>query len=94
MHAINGYVYCNGPTLQLEQGEKLRLVVMGFGSEVDMHSAVFSGQSVSRQGERRGRRGVRTSDAGSGGRGAGSAEANTNATQTHTNTQTHTHTHK
>lgn len=46
MHAINGYVYCNGPTLQLRQGETVRWLVMGFGSEVDMHSPVFDGQAV------------------------------------------------
>ena len=53
MHAINGYVYCNGPTLQMEPGEKRRVIIMGFGSEVDMHSPVFVGQSVSHMGARR-----------------------------------------
>ena len=54
MHGINGYIFCNGPTLQLAPGERLRLVVMGFGSEVDMHSPVFSGQTVLSQGAPRG----------------------------------------
>lgn len=51
MHTINGYLYCNGPTLQLAPGAKLRTVLMGFGSEVDMHSPVFAGQSLSNLGE-------------------------------------------
>jgi hephaestin len=46
MHQINGYVFCNGPTLQLKKGQTVRWLVMGFGSEVDMHSPVFDGQSV------------------------------------------------
>ncbi|GBF99637.1 multicopper ferroxidase [Raphidocelis subcapitata] len=50
MHSINGYLYCNGPTLQMQPGEKLRLIIMGFGSEVDMHSPVFAGQTLSHQG--------------------------------------------
>jgi hypothetical protein len=54
MHAINGFIYCNGPTLQLQPGQKLRLIILGFGSEVDMHSPVFAGQTVTRQGARGG----------------------------------------
>ncbi|KIZ07330.1 hypothetical protein MNEG_0617 [Monoraphidium neglectum] len=50
MHSINGFVYCNGPTLNLTRDETLRVIVMGFGSEVDMHSAVFQGQIISKQG--------------------------------------------
>lgn len=50
MHSINGYVYCNGPTMQLQPGETKRLFVMGFGSEVDMHSPVFVGQSLKNRG--------------------------------------------
>lgn len=46
MHQINGYVYCNGPTLQLNAGDRVRWYIMGFGSEVDMHSPVFDGQEV------------------------------------------------
>jgi hypothetical protein len=51
MHAINGFVYCNGPTLQLKRGETVRWLVMGFGSEADMHSPVFDGQAVQYAGE-------------------------------------------
>jgi hephaestin len=58
MHAINGYVYCNGPTLQLKRGETVRWLVMGFGSEADMHSPVFDGQAVQYAGEGKGGRDV------------------------------------
>jgi len=50
MHGINGYVYCNGPTLKLKPSQAVRLIVMGFGSEVDMHSPVFAGQTTSFRG--------------------------------------------
>jgi hypothetical protein len=46
MHQMNGYVFCNGPTLQLQRGQTVRWLVMGFGSEVDMHTPVFDGQAV------------------------------------------------
>lgn len=51
MHQINGYLYCNGPTLQLSVGDRVRWYVLGFGSEVDMHSPVFEGQDVTYAGE-------------------------------------------
>ncbi len=50
MHGINGYLWCNGPAIQLESGQKLRLFIMGFGSEVDMHSPIFSGQTITNRG--------------------------------------------
>ena len=53
MHAINGFVYCNMPTLELKEGAKVRWYVMGFGSEGDMHSPVFPGQAVEHAGETR-----------------------------------------
>jgi hephaestin len=51
MHTINGFVFCNGPTLQLPVGSSVRWYVMGFGSEADMHSPVFEGQDVSYAGQ-------------------------------------------
>lgn len=51
MHSMNGFVYCNGPSLQLKAGERVRWLVMGFGSEADMHSPVFDGQAVEYAGE-------------------------------------------
>ena len=50
MHGINGYLFCNGPTLQLKPDQTMRLIIMGFGSEVDMHSPVFSGQRLTNHG--------------------------------------------
>lgn len=51
MHAINGYIACNGPTLQVPVGSRVRWLVMAFGSEVDMHSPVFEGQAVTNAGD-------------------------------------------
>eukprot|EP00879_Flechtneria_rotunda_P000261 GHRR01000344.1.p1 GENE.GHRR01000344.1~~GHRR01000344.1.p1 ORF type:complete len:1159 (+),score=375.53 GHRR01000344.1:116-3592(+) len=51
MHMLNGHVYCNGPTLELAAGSKVRWYVMAFGSEADMHSPVFDGQDVSQAGQ-------------------------------------------
>jgi hypothetical protein len=53
MHALNGFLYCNMPTLELKEGAKVRWYVMGFGSEGDMHSPVFPGQAVEHAGKRR-----------------------------------------
>lgn len=46
MHAINGFMYCNMPEVHVESGKTLRLAVLGLGSETDLHSLVFSGQSL------------------------------------------------
>lgn len=46
MHQMNGFIACNGPTLQLPVGSRVRWLVLGFGSEVDMHSPVFDGQAI------------------------------------------------
>lgn len=51
MHQINGHLYCNGPTLQLRAGDRVRWYILGFGSEVDMHSPVFDGQEVTYAGQ-------------------------------------------
>lgn len=52
MHQMNGFIACNGPTLQLPAGSRVRWIVLGFGSEVDMHSPVFEGQAVEYAGAR------------------------------------------
>jgi hephaestin len=51
-HAINGFLFCNMPSVEVRAGSKVRWYVMGFGSEADMHSPVFPGQSISNAGER------------------------------------------
>lgn len=38
MHAINGYVYGNGPMVVLHKGEAVRWYLMGMGTEVDLHT--------------------------------------------------------
>ncbi|KAF5825285.1 hypothetical protein DUNSADRAFT_12192, partial [Dunaliella salina] len=37
-HALNGWMYCNMPKLNLETNTKYRFHIMGLGSEVDLHS--------------------------------------------------------
>jgi hephaestin len=46
MHTMNGFVYCNSPVVRFKAGDKVRWMVMGSGSEADMHSPVFDGQAV------------------------------------------------
>lgn len=43
MHAINGYVYGNGPLLSLTKGEKVRWYVSAMGTEVDLHTPHWHG---------------------------------------------------
>jgi hephaestin len=52
MHGINGYVYCNGPPLQVSRGDKVRFHTMAIGTEVDMHSATLSGSNFLTDGQR------------------------------------------
>ena len=43
-----GYLYCNLPGLAAKKGDTVRYVLLGMGSEADMHSPVFTGQVRSR----------------------------------------------
>jgi manganese oxidase len=52
MHAINGYVYGNGPTLALRKGERVRWYTMGMGTEVDLHTPHWHGNTVTEMGRR------------------------------------------
>lgn len=52
MHAVNGYVYGNGPTLTLRKGERVRWYLMGMGTEVDLHTPHWHGNTVTVQGMR------------------------------------------
>ena len=49
MHAINGYIYSNGPNhggqFQMYVGEKVAWYVIGYGNEVDIHTVHFHGNS-------------------------------------------------
>jgi len=46
MHAINGYVYGNLPGLDMVQGERVRWYLVGMGTEVDLHTPHWHGQTA------------------------------------------------
>ncbi len=46
MHAINGYVFGNLPGLELTVGQRVRWYLMGMGSEVDLHTPHWHGNTV------------------------------------------------
>ena len=52
MHSINGYVYGNGPVAQLKKGERVRWYLMGMGTEVDLHTPHWHGNTVVANGMR------------------------------------------
>jgi manganese oxidase len=52
MHAINGYVYGNQPMIRMNEGERVRWYVMGMGSEVDLHTPHWHGNTVTVNGMR------------------------------------------
>lgn len=52
MHAINGFVYANGPMLTLKKGERVRWYLMGMGTEVDLHTPHWHGNTVDMDGMR------------------------------------------
>jgi len=52
MHNINGYIYGNIPDLRLKEGEKSRWYLFGFGSEVDLHTPHWHGNTVLWDGRR------------------------------------------
>ncbi|KAF1385398.1 hypothetical protein PFLUV_G00107330 [Perca fluviatilis] len=46
MHSINGYVYGNLNSLNMEVGDKVYWYLMGMGNDVDIHTAHWHGHSV------------------------------------------------
>lgn len=52
MHTINGYIYGNGPTIMLKRGQHVRWYLMGMGSESDMHTPHWHGNTVTVMGMR------------------------------------------
>ena len=52
MHSINGYVYGNGPMMVANSGERVRWYLMGMGTEVDLHTPHFHGNTVTSMGMR------------------------------------------
>lgn len=53
MHAVNGYVYGNMPRLTMRAGERVRWYVFALGTEVDMHTPHWHGNTVLERGRRR-----------------------------------------
>jgi len=52
MHSINGYVFGNMPLMKMKKGEKVRWYVMGMGTEVDLHTPHWHGNTVLSRGMR------------------------------------------
>jgi FtsP/CotA-like multicopper oxidase with cupredoxin domain len=52
MHSINGYVYGNGPPITLRHGEMVRWYTMSMGTEVDLHTPHWHGNTVTIDGHR------------------------------------------
>jgi manganese oxidase len=52
MHSINGYVFGNGPMVTLKKGERVRWYVMSMGTEVDLHTPHWHGNTVTVMGTR------------------------------------------
>lgn len=58
MHAINGYIYCNGPPLPLTRGLNVRFHVIALGTEIDLHTPSLTDASWSADGQRVGALGM------------------------------------
>jgi hephaestin len=52
MHSINGYEFGNLTTLTMKKGERVRWYVMGMGTEVDIHTPHWHGNTVLANGMR------------------------------------------
>lgn len=52
MHSINGYLYGNGPTVTMRRGERVRWYLMGMGTEVDLHTPHWHGNTATVNGMR------------------------------------------
>jgi manganese oxidase len=46
MHSINGYVFGNGPMVTIKKGEHVRWHLMSMGTEVDLHTPHWHGETV------------------------------------------------
>jgi hypothetical protein len=52
MHSINGYVFGNMPMITMHRGERVRWYVMSMGTEVDLHTPHWHGNTVTVNGMR------------------------------------------
>ena len=46
MHSINGYVFGNQPTITVRKGQRVRWYTMSMGTEVDLHTPHWHGNTV------------------------------------------------
>jgi len=52
MHSINGYVYGNGPVFTMRKGQRVRWYTYTLGTEVDLHTPHWHGNTVTTGGMR------------------------------------------
>jgi FtsP/CotA-like multicopper oxidase with cupredoxin domain len=52
MHSVNGFVYANGPPLTLRVGTHVRWYLLSLGTEVDLHTPHWHGNTVLEGGHR------------------------------------------
>ncbi len=52
MHSVNGYVYSNIPGLAMTEGEKVRWYQLALGTEVDLHTPHWHGNTLMETGRR------------------------------------------
>jgi FtsP/CotA-like multicopper oxidase with cupredoxin domain len=52
MHSVNGFVFGNLPGLTMNKGERVRWYTLGMGTEVDLHTPHWHGQSLLLNGNR------------------------------------------
>ncbi|KNE64609.1 hypothetical protein AMAG_19253 [Allomyces macrogynus ATCC 38327] len=53
MHSINGLFWGNLPGLNFTVGERVRWFLLGFGTEVDIHTVHWHGMTLTSEGQRR-----------------------------------------
>lgn len=51
-HTINGYIFANLPVMTMHKGERARWYLLGMGSEADLHTAHWHGNTVLHHGHR------------------------------------------
>jgi hephaestin len=52
MHSVNGYVYGNGPVPSMSKGQRVRWYTFTLGTEVDLHTPHWHGNTVTTNGMR------------------------------------------
>ena len=52
MHSINGYVYGNEPMITVRKGQRVRWYTIDMGTEVDLHTPHWHGNTVVAMGMR------------------------------------------